>query len=243
MLRWKNVAAVVAASAVIAGCGSGSGESGGGGKKADGGPGALGEAAKPSAEKAEKLGADPGIRYTKVVLPTMEGLVCDEGDGSFRFGSDLDMRVSADDDMKEIEEADDSADKISCFGSPRIVLRMGTRSAAAPDFTARTKLYEKISDPAAALDKVFTDSLRLSESYGRNLVGEPYTSTSRTVAVKCRKNVADTFPMTTCFWANYGAIGELDFFPAGGQAHVPVESAAVLTKDFVRTALKGTGGS
>ncbi|WP_461086925.1 hypothetical protein [Streptomyces deserti] len=83
------------------------------------------------------------------------------------ISQDLDMPLSGDDGLKEIEDAaDDHADEISCFGSPRIILRKGTASASAPDFTARTTLYS--------------------------------------------------------FWANYGAVGVLDFFPPQGQ-HVPME--------------------
>ncbi|GGV13161.1 hypothetical protein GCM10010260_60150 [Streptomyces filipinensis] len=224
--------AVLAVAATVAGCGSG--------KEADGNPKASDKAASPT---AEKLAADPGIRYTKVVPPAMEGLVCDEGDGGFRFGSDLDIGVYGDDGLKEIaDDSGDVADEISCFGSPRIVLRKGTRSASAPTFTARTTLYENVPDPTASLAKIFDHSMKLSVSYGRNLTGKPQISTSRSMVAKCQQNVTDTFPMTTCFWANYRAVGAVDFFPPDGQ-YVPIASAAALTKDFVGRALKGTGGS
>ncbi|MDN3297327.1 hypothetical protein QWM81_25445 [Streptomyces ficellus] len=226
------MAAVVAVGTIVVGCGSG--------KQPDGEPSAPAKAAPPA---QEKLAADPGIRYEKAVVPAMEGLVCDEGDGGFRFGQGLDISVSGDDGLKEVaDEADDHADEISCSGSPRITLREGTASASVPDFTARTNLYDKVADPTASLDEIFEQSMSLSKSYGRDLIGEPRAFTSRTLVVKCGHNTADTLPMTTCFWANYGAAGVVDFFPPQGQ-HVPMESAAALTKNFVAGALKGTSGS
>ncbi|MFH8836570.1 hypothetical protein [Streptomyces sp. NPDC017868] len=236
------VAAVVLASAAT-GCGSG-------GPADAARPADKPTAAKPSNGQAgtenpssgqagaEKLAADPGTRYTAVAVPTMEGLVCDEGDGGFHFGSDLDMSVTGDDGLKEIEdEGQDVADEVSCFGSPRNVLRKGTMSASAPTFTARTHLYEDVPDPTASLNRIFDASMDLAKDYGRNLTGAPKTVTSSSLVVKCRQNVTDTFPMTTCLWANYGAAGVLDFFPFDDQ-YVPVDSAARLTQDFVAGALK-----
>ncbi len=229
------VAAVVLASAV-AGCGSGD--------RADGKePADKPTAARPStgdtgSAKAETLAADPGTRYTTVAVPTMEGLVCDEGDGGFHFGSDLDMSITGDDDLKEIkDDGQDVADEVSCFGSPRNVLRKGTMSASAPTFTARTNLYENVPDPTASLNRIFDASMDLAKDYGRNPTGAPKTVTSSSLVVKCRQNVTDTFPMTTCLWANYGAAGVLDFFPFDDQ-YIPVDSAARLTQDFVAGALK-----
>ncbi|WP_149179455.1 hypothetical protein [Streptomyces sp. TRM49041] len=234
MPRWRTAVVVIAVGTLLAGCGSGDSE-GGSSASADG-PGAS---ASPSAPAAEKFAADSGTRYVGVKAPeVLEGLVCDEGDGGFRFGGDLDMYVTGDDGLKELKVAgEDVADTISCFGSPRITLRKGTMSASAPVFTARTNLYEQIADPVTSLKTIFERSVILSESYGRNFTGELQEVTSSDLLLKCRQNVSDTFPMTTCFWANYGAAGVLDFFPPDGQA-VPIQSAARLTKDFVAAALK-----
>ncbi|MER5208355.1 hypothetical protein [Streptomyces sp. NPDC002825] len=236
MNRVRTAVAAVVLATVAAGCGSGT-------PADDTRPADKQAPAKPSTgdaarAKGERLAADPGTRYTTVAVPTMEGLVCDEGDGGFHFGSDLDMSVTGDDDLKEIEDdSQETADEVSCFGSPRNVLRRGTMSASAPTFTARTHLYENVRDPAASLDRIFDASMNLAEDYGRNLTGDPKTVTSSTLVVKCRQNVTDTFPMTTCLWANYGAAGVLDFFPFDDQ-YIPVDSAARLTQDFVAGALK-----
>ncbi|MFF8610969.1 hypothetical protein ACF06X_34250 [Streptomyces sp. NPDC015346] len=231
--------AVIAVGTLLTGCGSGDSE--GGGSALAGG---AGTSASPSTPAAEKFAADSGTRYVGVEEPeTLEGLVCDEGDGGFRFGGGLDMHVTGDDGLKELQGAgEDVADKVSCFGSPRITLRKGTMSASAPVFTARTTLYEQIADPVASLKTIFERSVSLSESYGRNFTGEPQEVTSSDLLLKCQQNVSDTFPMTTCFWANYGAAGELDFFPPDGQA-VPIQSAVQLTKAFVAAALKPKAGS
>ncbi|WP_158718895.1 hypothetical protein [Streptomyces globisporus] len=235
MTRWRAVVAAVVLASAVAGCGSGEPADG---TRQTGKPPAEPAAGGAGRPKAGKLAADPGTRYTTVAVPALEGLVCDEGDGGFRFGSDLDMIVTGDDGLKEIEDdGQDVADEVSCFGSPRNVLRKGTMSASAPTFTARTHLYENVPDPSASLDRVFDASMNLAKDYGRDLTGEPETVTSASLVVKCRQNVTDTFPMTTCFWANYGAAGVLDFFPFDDQ-YVPVASAARLTQDFVAGALK-----
>ncbi|MGW8763389.1 hypothetical protein ACWGN5_12910 [Streptomyces sp. NPDC055815] len=228
------VAAVVLATAV-AGCGSGAPADD---TRPQDKPSAAPATGGPERPAAQKLAADNGTRYTTVAVPTMEGLVCDEGDGGFHFGSDLDMIVTGDDGLKEIEDdGQDVADEVSCFGSPRTVLRKGTLSASAPTFTARTHLYENVPDPAASLDRIFDASMNLAKDYGRNLTGAPKTVTSDSLVVKCRQNVTDTFPMTTCLWANHGAAGVLDFFPFDDQ-YIPVDSAAGLTQDFVAGALR-----
>ncbi|MEU1286131.1 hypothetical protein [Kitasatospora sp. NPDC005856] len=82
----------------------------------------------------------------------------------------------------------------------------------------------------------------LEKGYGRNPVGEPKTFTTKELVVKCRQNVSDTFPMTTCFWANYGAISVVDFFPPDGK-HVPVDEAAARTHKFAVGALSAAGTS
>ncbi|MFF5923943.1 hypothetical protein ACFY8C_37305 [Streptomyces flavochromogenes] len=202
-----------------------------------GGP-ATGGGEAGTSPAAGKLAADPGIRYTAIAVPELEGLVCDEGDGGFHYGSDLDMSVTGDDGLKEIEgDSQDIAGEVSCFGSPRNVLRKGTMSASAPMFTARTHLYENVPDPTAALNRIFDASVDLATGYGRNFTGKPRTVTSSTLVVKCRQNVTDTFPMTTCFWANYGAAGVVDFFPADSE-YIPVESAVPWTRAFVAGALR-----
>ncbi|MFJ5136618.1 hypothetical protein [Streptomyces sp. NPDC088707] len=253
MSRFRAVvASVVMASSVavtLTGCGSsapsdtkGSTGQASAGKTSEGrtstGGSATGGGEGGAAPAAEKLAADPGTRYTAIAVPELEGLVCDEGDGGFHYGSDLDIIVTGDDDLKEIEgDSQDLADEVSCFGSPRNVLRKGTMSASAPMFTARTHLYENVSDPAAALNRIFDASVELATGYGRNFTGEPLTAAGGTLVVKCRQNVTDTFPMTTCFWANYGAAGVVDFFPADTQ-YIPVESAVPWTRAFVAGALR-----
>ncbi|WP_143060211.1 hypothetical protein [Streptomyces sp. TLI_105] len=235
MTRLRTVVAAVVLMSAAAGCGSG--EPADGTRQADKPP-AESSAGGTGRPKTEKLAADPGTRYTTVVVPAMEELVCDEGDGGFHFGSDLDMTVTGDDGLKEIEDdGGDVADEVSCFGSPRNVLRKGTMSASAPVFTARTHLYENVPDPTASLNRVFDASMNLAKDYGRNLTGAPKTVTSSSLVVRCRQNVTDTFPMTTCLWANYGAVGVLDFFPFDDQ-YIPIDSAASLTQDFVAGALK-----
>ncbi|MEF9887132.1 hypothetical protein [Streptomyces sp. P9-A4] len=240
----KAMAAAVLVTAV-AGCGSGASPGGthtvgtaSGGAATAGGPSAGGATAAGPGSADEKLAADPGTRYKAVAVPELEGLVCDEGDGGFHYGSDLDMRVTGDEGLKEIEgDSQDIADEVSCFGGRRNVLSKGTISAAAPMFTARTHLYENVPDPAAALNGIFDASTELATGYGRNFTGKARTATSPALVVKCRQNVTDTFPMTTCFWANYGAAGVVDFFPADGQ-YLPIDSAVPWTRDFVAGALR-----
>ncbi|MFD9613145.1 hypothetical protein ACFWWS_27710 [Streptomyces sp. NPDC059083] len=237
MNKWGTAVATAVLASVLAGCGSGGTADAErpAGRTAGTAPAEGGSGSGPT---AGALAADPGTRYTTVAVPAMEGLVCDEGDGGFHFGSDLDMTVTGDDGLKEIEDdGQDVADEVSCFGSPRTVLRKGTMSASAPTFTARTHLYADVPDPAASLDRVFDASMKLAEDYGRDLTGGTETVTSASLVVKCRQNVTDTFPMTTCLWANYGAVGVLDFFPFDDQ-YIPVASAARLTQDFVAGALK-----
>ncbi|MEU9498913.1 hypothetical protein [Streptomyces sp. NPDC048196] len=217
--KWGTLAAVIAVGVLAAGCGS---DEGSGGDKNGGLP------------KAEKLAADSGARYKEVGVPSMDGMTCDKGDGGFHFGSDLDMLVAGDDGLSEIKDAGD--DKISCFGASRITLSKGGLSATVPNLTTRTTLYDKVADPAAALHKVFDHTMHLEKDYGRNPVGSPQSFTTKDVVLKCQQNVADTFPMTTCFWANYGAIGVVDFFPPHGK-HVPLDEAAAKTHQFVTGAL------
>ncbi|MEU2075784.1 hypothetical protein [Streptomyces sp. NPDC013489] len=253
MSRFRAVVASVVLTSSVAvtltGCGSSepSGAKGSTGRPAPGkasegqtstGGSATGGGEGGAAPATEKLAADPGTRYTAIAVPQLEGLVCDEGDGGIHYGSGLDMRVSGDDDLKEIEgDSNDVADEVSCFGSPRNILRKGTMSASAPMFTARSHLYEKVADPAAALNRIFAASTDNATSDGRDFIGEARTVTDSALVVKCRQNVTDTFPMTTCFWANYGAAGVVDFFPADDQ-YIPVDSAVPWTRAFVAGALR-----
>ncbi|MEV4429914.1 hypothetical protein AB0K23_32035 [Streptomyces sp. NPDC049602] len=234
MTRLRTVVAAVVLASAVTGCGSG--ETAGGTRSADNPAAAAPTTAGAEQTGTEKLAADPGIRYTTLAVPTMEGLVCDEGDGGFHFGSDLDMSITGDDGLKEIED-EDLTDEVSCFGSPRNVLRKGTMSASAPVFTARTNLYENVTDPIAALNRIFDASTKLATDYGRDFNGTGKTVTSSSLVVKCRQNVTDTFPMTTCLWANYGAAGVLDFFPFDDQ-YIPLDSAAAQTRAFVAGSLK-----
>ncbi|MEX2980897.1 hypothetical protein [Streptomyces sp. C36] len=216
---WGTLAAVMAVGVLAAGCGSG-----GDGKNA--------------LPKADKLAADTGTRYKELSAPTLDGMTCDKGDGGFHFGSDLDMLVAGDDDLPKVKDAGE--DQISCFGATRITLGKGGRQATVPHLTTRTTLYDKVADPTAALDKVFSHTMDLEKGYGRNPVGSPQAFTTKELVLKCRQNVTDTFPMTTCFWANYGAVGVVDFFPPEGK-HVPVDEAAAQTYKFAMGALAGTG--
>lgn len=220
--KWKAMGAVVAVGVLAAGCGSGDNDN------------------KNGLPKADKLAADTGARYKEVRVPALDGLTCDKGNGGFHFGNDLDMLVAGDDDLKEVKDTGD--DKVSCFGATRITLSKGGMQATVPDLTTRTSLYEKVANPAAALDKVFSHTMDLEKGYGRTPVGEPKTFTTKDVVLKCQQNVSDTFPMTTCFWANYGAIGVVDFFPPDGK-HVPVDTAAAQTYRFATGALAAPSAS
>ncbi|KJY42001.1 hypothetical protein VR41_09910 [Streptomyces sp. NRRL B-1568] len=196
---------------------------------------------KDALPKAEKLAADTGARYKELRVPAMEGMTCDKGNGGFHFGSDLDMGVYGDNGLAKIKN-DQEDDKVSCFGATRITLSKGGRSATVPDLTTRTSMYEKVADPAATLEKVFSHTMELEKGYGRNPVGQPKSFTTKELVVKCQQNVSDTFPMTTCFWANYGAIGVVDFFPPNGK-HVPIDEAAAKTHKFAVGALSTTSTS
>ncbi|UQI46325.1 hypothetical protein M1P56_19230 [Streptomyces sp. HU2014] len=219
--KWGTAAAVLAVGVLAAGCGSGD--------DGKGGP-----------PTAKKLAADTGTRYKEVRVPTLEGMTCDKGNGGFHFGSDLDMGVYGDDGLKEVKNTGE--DRVSCFGATRITLGKGGSRATVPDLTTRTTLYEKVADPAAALDKVFSRTMELEKGYGRNPVGEPKAFTTKNLVLKCQQNVSDTFPMTTCFWADYGAVGAVDFFPPDGK-HVPVDEAAAQAHEFATGALAAPGSS
>ncbi|MFB7123616.1 hypothetical protein [Kitasatospora sp. NPDC056273] len=221
MRKWGIPAAALVLGVLVAGCGSNEGN---GGKPA-------------SAPKAEQLGPDTGTRYSRVVVPQLDGLTCSEGKGGFKFGSDLDMLVAGVDDLPALKDGGDEVKgTASCFGNPRITLSKGAHSATAPHFTARTSLFTTVDDPQGALDKSFEHTMKLIQDYGRSPVGEPKAYSSKTMVMKCRQNVADGFPMTTCFWANYSAVGEVDFYPPNNQ-HVPLDQAAERTRSFATATL------
>ncbi|UNO42351.1 hypothetical protein [Streptomyces sp. MST-110588] len=223
MNKWRFLAATAAIGVLVTGCGSDSGSDGGSGSRTEGKKAASG----PALPTADKLAADPGKRYTSLKVPQLDGMTCDKGDGGFRFGSDRDLMVAGDDGLPQVKTSEE--DQISCFGASRITLSKGGMRATVPHLTSRTTLYRKVADPARALDKVFARTMHLAQGYGRNPVGTPQSFTTADLMLKCQQNVTDTFPMTTCFWADYGAIGVVDFFPPAG-AHVPVDEAAVRTR-------------
>ncbi|MFB0629303.1 hypothetical protein [Streptomyces sp. AB3(2024)] len=240
MNKWVAVAGVTTLGMLAVGCGA-SGEtapSGGGKPAAAGSP----DAASPSLPKQAdgELAADKGTRYPRVGLPVMEQLTCDKGDGGFRFGNGKDVRLSGTDDLP-LREDKSGGDRISCFGFPRIQLSKGPITVTAPDLIARTKLFDKVADPKATLDKVFEESLGAGKGE-RPLVGEPTAVSTPAAVIKCQQNVADSFPMTTCYWADYGAVGAIDYFPPGGK-HFSMVQAVERTKEFVKTALQPAAGS
>ncbi|MBV6695841.1 hypothetical protein KV557_01715 [Kitasatospora aureofaciens] len=190
-----------------------------------------------AALKAEKLQPDPGTRYSQVNVPQLNGLTCAQGNGGFHFGDDLDMHVFGTDDLPTRQgDQDDDHGTASCFGNPRIRLSKGPHTATVPHFTAKTVLFATVADPQGALDKSFKDTMELVEGYGRTPVGEPRSYSTKTLVMKCQQNITDTFPMTTCFWANYSAVGSLDFFPPNNE-HVPLDQAAEQTRTFATAAL------
>ncbi|MET8539082.1 hypothetical protein ABZW03_00265 [Kitasatospora sp. NPDC004799] len=221
MRTWGIPAAALVLGTLVAGCGSGQGD---GGEPA-------------AAPKAEKLAPDTGTRYTQVTVPQLDGLTCAEGNGGFKFGNDLDMGVYGVDDLPVLKIDGEEVDgKASCFGNPRITLSKGTHNATVPHLTARTSLFTQVADPQGALDKSFEHSMKLSKDYGRSLVGEPKAYSTKALVMKCQQNVTDGFPMTTCFWANYSGVGEIDFYPPNNQ-HVPLDQAAERTRAFATAAL------
>ncbi|MFG2749058.1 hypothetical protein [Streptomyces xanthophaeus] len=98
-----------------------------------------------------------------------------------------------------------------------------------------------MADPKDALEKAFEKSLPADDD-DRVRVGEPTAVTTETLVMKCQENVADSFPMTTCLWANYGAVGAIDYFPPGGE-HFSMHQAVERTKEFVGSPLGAPGGS
>ncbi|QHC23137.1 hypothetical protein [Streptomyces sp. GS7] len=221
---------------LVAGCGS----DGSDGKKGAGEGGGK-AAAGASLPTTAKLAADSGARYRQVNVPSLDGMTCDKGDGGFQFGSDRAMIVPSVDGLT-VTRGDTGDDKVSCFAPQRIVLSKGAMRVTAPNLTTRTSLYAKVADPAAALDKVFDRAMGLAKGYGRVPVGKPESFTTAGLVLKCQQNVSDTIPMTTCLWANYGAIGVVDLFPPAGR-HLPLDEAAAQTYKFARGVLAVSGAT
>ncbi|CAM5283817.1 hypothetical protein SAVIM338S_00185 [Streptomyces avidinii] len=238
--------------ALGAGCGCGP-QTGGAAPPADAStaPGAAGTSASASTPGGSgapegatsgpvtgKLSPDPGTRPTTVGLPVMEQLECEEGSSTFRFGSGWDLRLSGVDGLSPRANGTDET-VTTCRGFPPIKLTKSGMTVAAPDLIARTELFRTVPDPVAAVQKAMAASLPPGGE--RTAVGEPTVVAAGTLAVACRHNLADGFPMASCFWADYGAVGAIDYFPPGGDRHFSVKQAVERTKEFAGTALRDTG--
>lgn len=66
--------------------------------------------------------------------------------------------------------------------------------------------------------------------------GEPEDFTTGDLAVQWQGSLAVSVPMTTCFWANYGAAGLVDSFPPACE-RLPLDETAAQTQEFVTAAL------
>ncbi|MFE2166470.1 hypothetical protein ACFXB3_15580 [Streptomyces sp. NPDC059447] len=184
------------------------------------------------------LAPDPGTRATAVGLPVMEQLECEEGSSTFRFGSGWDLYLSGVDGLSP-RSSGTAETVITCRGFPLIQLTKSGRTVAAPDLIARTELFHTVPDPVAAVQKAMAASLPPDGQ--RKAVGEPTVVMAGTLALACRHNIADGFPMASCFWADYGAVGAIDYFPPGGNRHLAMVQAVERTKEFAGTALRGAG--
>ncbi|MFD9354698.1 hypothetical protein [Streptomyces sp. NPDC060031] len=201
-----------------------------------GGPGVPGSTAPGPV--VGKLAPDPGTRPTAVGLPVMEQLECEEGSSTFRFGSGWDLHLSGVDDLSPLSSGTNET-VTTCRGFPLIELTKSGRTVAAPDLIARTELFRTVPDPVAAVQKAMDASLPPDGQ--RKAVGEPTVVTAGTLALACRHNLADGFPMASCFWADYGAVGAIDYFPPGGNRHLSMTQAVARTKEFAGTAMRGAG--
>ncbi|MFD3557337.1 hypothetical protein ACFWWA_35350 [Streptomyces goshikiensis] len=167
----------------------------------------------------------------------MEQLECEEGSSTFRFGSGWDLYLSGVDDLPPRSSGSNET-VTTCRGFPPITLTKFGRTVAAPDLIARTELFRTVPDPVAAVQKAMAASLPLGGQ--RKAVGEPTVMAAGTLALACRHNLADGFPMASCFWADYGAVGAIDYFPpGGGDGHFAMTQAVERTKEFAGTALRG----
>lgn len=188
--------------------------------------GCAGDASEP---ESEPLGKDTGIRYDKSRVPTVRDMTCDRKRGSVRYG----LSAREDESLPAHQGEKDSEDYV-CHGPDRISLAVGGRTVAAPHIAAEYDLYAAVPDPLKTVKTVYTKSL--AEDDERTLVGEPETVTTRTAAITCQKNVLETFPMTTCLWANHGAVGAVDFYPPAGR-HPEIAEAVARTKELIATGL------
>ncbi|MFF4456920.1 hypothetical protein [Streptomyces goshikiensis] len=167
----------------------------------------------------------------------MEQLECEEGSSTFRFGSGWDLYLSGVDDLPPRSSGSNET-VTTCRGFPPITLTKFGRTVVAPDLIARTELFRTVPDPVAAVQKAMAASLPPGGQ--RKAVGEPTVVAAGTLALACRHNLADGFPMASCFWADYGAVGAIDYFPpGGGDGHFAMTQAVERTKEFAGTALRG----
>ncbi|MEE1753092.1 hypothetical protein [Streptomyces sp. SP18CS02] len=234
------MAALAVLGALGTGCGPGAGETASPASvsAASGTPGASASASTAPGPVTGRLAPDPGTRPTAVGLPVMEQLECEEGSSTFRFGGGWDLSLSGTDELSpRSSDADETV--TTCQGFPPIELTKSGRTVAAPDLIARTELFRTVPDPVAAVQKAVAASLPPGGQ--RRAVGEPTVVAAGTLALACRHNLADGFPMTSCFWADYGAVGTIDYFPPGGTRHFAMRQAVERTKEFAGTALRSTG--
>ncbi|MFF4445629.1 hypothetical protein [Streptomyces sp. NPDC001502] len=188
--------------------------------------GCGGDASEP---ESELLGKDTGIRYDKSRVPTVRNMACDRKRGSIRYG----LSVHKDDSLPEHEGENDSEDYV-CHGPDRISVAVEGRTVAVPHIAAEYDLYGAVPDPLKTVKSVYSESL--AEEDERTLVGEAVTVTTKTAAITCQQNVWETFPMTTCLWANHGAVGAVDFFPPAGR-HTEISEAVARTRELIATGL------
>ncbi|MFF4321693.1 hypothetical protein [Streptomyces sp. NPDC001568] len=206
MRGWKGAIGAVGMVLVLAGCGGSSSE-----------------------PESEPLGKDTGIRYDEPRVPTVKDITCDRVRGSLRYG----LRAQTDDSLPKHKGKNDS-EEYTCYGSDRISLAIEGRTVAAPHIAAEYDLYEAVPDPLKTVKDVYTESL--AKESERTLVGEATTVTTTTAALTCQQNVWNSHPMTTCLWANHGAVGAVDFFPPAGR-HPDISEAVNRTKELIATGL------
>ncbi|MFD5878532.1 hypothetical protein [Streptomyces yangpuensis] len=220
MRGWKGAVGAAGLVLLLAGCGGNASD-----PKAE--P-RVEPKAEPKAEP-ELLGKDTGVRYEKSRVPSVRNMTCDRKRGSTRYG----LSARADDSLPAHKGEKNSEDYV-CYGPDRISLAVGGRTVAAPHIAAEYDLYGAVPDPLKTVRTVYSTSL--AEEDERTLVGEPETVTTTTAAITCQKNVFETFPMTTCLWANHGAVGAVDFYPPAGR-HPEIAEAVTRTKELIATGL------
>ncbi|MEU9254223.1 hypothetical protein AB0D66_20460 [Streptomyces sp. NPDC048270] len=182
-----------------------------------------------SAPESELLGKDTGIRYDKSRVPTVKDMACDRKRGTIRYG----LNVHTDESLPAYKGENGSEDYV-CHGPERISLAVEGRTVAVPHIAAEYDLYGAVPDPLKSVKSAYSESLAAEDD--RTLVGEAETVTTQTAAISCQKNVWKTFPMTTCLWANHGAVGAVDFFPPAGR-HPEIAEAVARTKELIATGL------